>query len=181
MRVSSLVPGAEVALPGLDVASSPCRVIVSFSPDCPFCKHAAARERDTARSRPSMRATWITGQPTPALDEFLPLLEAGTKVIVDEGTFNELHPHGVPGLYLIDDEDVLRWVGPYRGDETEGTLTERCQTPVTFRVKKSYRQRRGSQLLLDADHSASDPGSTQPRHTLQFVRVAPPASAQGAR
>jgi hypothetical protein len=132
--VSGLQVGESIALDGLADTEQPtatgCRMVVSFNPDCPFCKRAAERERENARSGSFGSPTWVTDKDAPNLPWFVGLLSPRSTSTVDLELFRSLNVQAVPGLYLFDAEHRLRWVGPYHGDESESELTERCSEPL---------------------------------------------------
>jgi hypothetical protein len=132
--VSGLSAGAPVALDALAgsevPASTACRMVVSFSPDCPFCKRAAERERDNERSGAYGSPMWVTDKDAPNLSWFVGQLSASSEASVNLDLFKALRVQGVPGLYLFDAQDRLRWVGPYHGDESESELSDRCSEPL---------------------------------------------------
>jgi hypothetical protein len=101
-------------------------MVVSFSPDCPFCKRAADREREGTRSAPFAEVTWVTDKDSPSVAMFASQLGPRSSYVVNSDLFRDLHVRAVPGLYLIDAQEQVRWVGPYRGDEPESLLRERC-------------------------------------------------------
>jgi hypothetical protein len=107
-------------------AAQSCRILISYNPDCPFCKRAAERERENPRAEPFARTTWVTGVERPSLARFDALLPPTATAVLDPELFRELRVRAVPGLYLIDPANVVRWVGPYRGDERAELLAERC-------------------------------------------------------
>jgi hypothetical protein len=102
-------------------------MIVSFSPDCPFCKLAADRERALERDGSYRRVTWVTDKDAPSLAMFVHQLSPRSHYVVSAELFQALSVRAVPGLYLVDPQDHLRWVGPYRGDEPESLLMKRCE------------------------------------------------------
>jgi hypothetical protein len=129
IQVSQLPVGASVALSALpdgDGLDTSCRMVVSFSPDCPFCKLAADREREGIRAAPFASVTWVTDKEAPSLAMFVDQLSPRSSYVVNEELLQELNVRAVPGLFLFDADERLRWVGPYRGDEPESVLRERC-------------------------------------------------------
>ena len=131
--VSTLEPGAQVRLSGSAIADPDappdrCRAIVAFSPDCPFCRRAVKRERETARSDSFEGRLWLAQEDVPGMDRFLSRLPATSRSAIDADAFQRLGVRGVPSLFLMDGEGILRWVGPYRGDESEEELIHRCRS-----------------------------------------------------
>ena len=99
VQVSQLPLGATVAvseLPAGGASDASCRMLVSFSPDCPFCKLAADRERDGARSAPFASVTWITDMDAPSLPTFVQQLSPRSSYIVNSDVFRELDVRAVP-------------------------------------------------------------------------------------
>lgn len=134
IEVADIALGATIPLeqlPKTPPADTPCRMVVSFSADCPFCKRAAEREREIQRSGGFSRVTWVTDTELPSLSAFVEQLSSGATVSVNRDAFLALNVRAVPGLYLIDGQDRLRWVGPYHGDESEQDLLARCSTPLS--------------------------------------------------
>jgi len=107
-----------------------CSMIVSFRPECPFCKHAAALESAAARGGAFSRVIWVAHELTDAMEPFPLLLRDGSEIVVSAEVFAALQVRAVPGLYLVDGAHRLRWVGPYRGDEAESVLADRCARPL---------------------------------------------------
>lgn len=133
IQVSQLPVGASVALSALpdgDQLDTSCRMVVSFSPDCPFCKLAADRERKGTRAAPFASVTWVTDKEAPSLAMFVGQLSPRSSYVVDGELFKELNVRAVPGLFLLDAEERLRWVGPYTGNEPESVLRDRCSRPL---------------------------------------------------
>jgi hypothetical protein len=134
IQVSQLPVGASVALSALpdgDPLETSCRMVVSFSPDCPFCKLAANREREGTRAAPFASVTWVTDNEAPSLGMFVGQLSPRSSYVVNRDFFQQLGVRAVPGLFLIDAQERLRWVGPYRGDEPESLLRERCSRALS--------------------------------------------------
>jgi hypothetical protein len=131
VRVSSLGVGALVS--GAALGAGPddgaCRLIITFSPDCPFCKRAAERERRVERAPRYRSTTWVTDQERAALATFEAGLPVAASPLVDAGLYSALEVRAVPGLYLLDREGWVRWIGPYRGDESTELLDARCSGP----------------------------------------------------
>jgi hypothetical protein len=46
--------------------------------------------------------------------------------MVDAALYDALEVRAVPGMYLLDGQDRVKWVGPYRGDESSELLQARC-------------------------------------------------------
>ena len=126
--VSTLAPGTVVPDAGAFAASSvsTCRIVISFSPDCPFCKRAAEREKTAGRAGSYATTTWITAETWETLTAFAAGLPTGASHMVNARLYRALGVRAVPGLYLLDDESRVRWVGPYRGDEDTALLEARC-------------------------------------------------------
>jgi len=126
-RVSALSAGAILSLAMTEAGRAPgCQLVVSFQPECPFCRNAAERRRAAPAKRQS-EVIWITDDWSPAVAEFVATFtDANTRVVVDDTAFRALHVRAVPGLYVLGPEDQLRWVGPYRGDEDDELLAFRC-------------------------------------------------------
>jgi hypothetical protein len=117
-------------VPGAAVLAAPeeatCRIVISFSPDCPFCKRAAEREEASGRTGGYASSTWVTGEPRESLAAFNGSLPEGATPLLDPALYRSLRVRAVPGLYLFDQDARLRWVGPYRGDEDSSLLETRC-------------------------------------------------------
>ena len=128
IQVSTLAAGAVVPDGGLFGATnaSTCRIVISFSPDCPFCKRAAQREKTADRSGSYATTTWIAAETRESLAAFTAGLPPYARHVVDAGLYRALGVRAVPGLYLLDDHSRVRWVGPYRGDEDTALLEARC-------------------------------------------------------
>ena len=126
--VSGLEVGASVSTAAVVGVSGvgPCRLVITFSPDCPFCKRAAEKEGATQREARYASTTWVTEGVRPSLQAFQDRLPAGASPVVDPALYEALEVRAVPGLYLLDAEGEVRWVGPYRGDESTELLDARC-------------------------------------------------------
>lgn len=111
--------------------SEACRLVVAFNPDCPFCGKAAERERQTARDAGWGETLWITDAERPRLAAFADDLPDRSRHAVAPEAFQALDVEAVPALFMIDGEGLLRWVGPYRGDETDEELVRRCSAGTT--------------------------------------------------
>jgi hypothetical protein len=129
LSVGSVVRGTGLAgVPG----EATCRVVITFSPDCPFCKRAAERETQARRDDSYASSIWVTSEPTASLDAFSARMPPRATRIVDAALYRSLGVRAVPGLYLLDGASTVRWVGPYQGDEDTGVLNTRClSTPAT--------------------------------------------------
>jgi hypothetical protein len=123
LDVGMTVPaGAALAAP----EESTCRIVITFSPDCPFCKRAAEREKSADRTGAYGTSTWVTGEHRESLAAFTASLPEGGAPVLDPALYRSLRVRAVPGLYLFDQDARLRWVGPYRGDEDTDLLAARC-------------------------------------------------------
>ena len=128
--VSTIEPGFVVDASALtsvaeDLAAESCLPVVAFNPDCPFCKHAADRERETLGEESRAARVWFTDEAWNTLPDFVSEhLRRDAKVSAE--LFHALHVHAVPALFLIDRRSEVRWVGPYYGDESDAVLASRC-------------------------------------------------------
>lgn len=132
--VSHVTAGQRVASEELDRLlaegeSDPgaCRMVVAFNPDCPFCRKAARLERLAARAGPWGRTLWITDEERARLPEFVEGLPESSRHAVAPEAFEALDVEAVPALFLFDADGVVRWVGPYGGDETSEELAGWCE------------------------------------------------------
>jgi hypothetical protein len=108
------------------VPAGGCRLIITFSPDCPFCKRASERERETARVGAYATTTWVAEGVRESLASFVARLPPRATHMVDAALYDALEVRAVPGMYLLDGQDRVKWVGPYRGDESSELLQARC-------------------------------------------------------
>jgi thioredoxin-related protein len=130
MLVSTLEPGEMVSDPLLtdltaDLPAGSCLPVVAFNPDCPFCKQAADRERETLTEESRSARVWFTDEAWNTLPDFLSD-HLAREVEISAELFETLHVHAVPALFLVDGKGELRWVGAYYGDESEEVLASRC-------------------------------------------------------
>jgi hypothetical protein len=127
--VSQLEPGTVVSLAGLveqrSASLQPCLQIVVFSPECPYCQRAADRESDVLSENSRQDRLWYTAAETSLLPYFVSehLHRAPG---ISEQLVKELKIQGVPALFLLSPEGEIRWVGGYKGDETDQELNDRC-------------------------------------------------------
>lgn len=112
------------------VGSEACHLVVAFNPACPFCKAAAEREKEAARDGTWGETLWITDEEWPRLADFVRELPDGSRHAVLPEAFQALDVDAVPALFMLDREGTVRWVGPYRGDETGDELALRCEEPA---------------------------------------------------
>jgi hypothetical protein len=130
VAVSELEPGAILPADLLDrlgpLPPGACHVLVSLDPLCPVCKRAAEREGVTARAGWAGDVVWVARETSDDLAQFEQILSERSTALATAPLYEALEVRGVPGLYIVGGEGEVRWVGPYRGSETETQLAERC-------------------------------------------------------
>jgi hypothetical protein len=124
LRAGDAVKGA-VLPSGADEGSQACLQVIVFSPDCPFCQHAADRESKTLTEASRERRLWFTDSETARLPHFV-----AEKLHRQPGISAELvqalEVRAVPALFVLSPGGEIRWVGAYYGDETDQELRTRC-------------------------------------------------------
>jgi hypothetical protein len=128
--VSELEAGAMVSVGSVEdrIANLPpqtCLQVIVFSPDCPFCQHAADRESDELAAGSRARRLWFTDAESANLPYFI-TEHLHREPGISGDLVKELKIQAVPALFVLSQEGEVRWVGSYYGDESDQELIDRC-------------------------------------------------------
>jgi hypothetical protein len=129
-EVSQLEVGAKVSVSSLEdrvgpLAPESCLQLIVFSPDCPFCQHAADREFEELTQASRANRHWVTDAETASLPYFISEhLHRDPGISTD--LVKELEVQAVPALFVVSREGEIRWVGSYYGNEPDQELIDRC-------------------------------------------------------
>jgi hypothetical protein len=116
----TVLPAAAEAVP-----SEHCLQLIVFSPDCPFCQHAADRESQTLSEDSRARRIWYTEKETASLPQFI-AEHLRRQPAISAELVKALKIQAVPALFVLSPEGEIRWVGGYHGDEPDQELAARC-------------------------------------------------------
>lgn len=129
VEVSPLEPGGTVSVDMVRQASGlpddDCLQLVVFSPDCPFCQHAADREQESLSETSRNRRLWYTDKETATLPYFV-AKHLHRDPGISAALVKELKVKAVPALFLLSPKGQIRWVGAYYGNESDQELVDRC-------------------------------------------------------
>lgn len=127
--VSPLSSGTSVSMKYVQEAErilpNHCLQLVVFSPDCPFCQHAADREREKLTEASRVNRVWYTEKETATLAYFVEQ-HLHRQPGISAELVKELEVQAVPALFVLTPQGEIRWVGSYTGDEPDEVLAERC-------------------------------------------------------
>jgi hypothetical protein len=115
----STLPATASLLPGH------CLQLIVFSPDCPFCQHAADREKEALSEASRDQRLWYTETETATLSYFTQQ-HLHRQPGISAELVKELKIQAVPALFVLSPEGQIRWVGSYFGDESDQELAGRC-------------------------------------------------------
>jgi hypothetical protein len=122
------------SLPGIIQAGdeeATCSLVIAFSPDCPHCRAAAVAERASERTGSYAQSTWIAEVESERMGAFADVMSSTSALEISGEVFASLEVTAVPAAFLIDDDNVIRWRGPYTGSESGQELAARCESTPT--------------------------------------------------
>src|SRR4051812_36338427 len=102
-----------------------CLPLIVFSPDCPFCQHAADRENETLSEQSRNERLWYTDKETATLPYFVQQ-HLHRQPGISAELVKELKIQAVPALFILSPQGEIRWVGSYYGNESDQELATRC-------------------------------------------------------
>ena len=134
LQTTQLEVGDRVIAPSLasvldrSADGTTCELVIAFSPDCPHCRAAAVAEQANGRTGPYAQSTWIAEVDSERMDAFAEVMSASSVLEISPDVFASLEVTAVPAAFLLDDDNVIRWRGPYRGSESGDELAARCES-----------------------------------------------------
>lgn len=127
------LPRLEYRMIGRDslrVAPSPsrgqCQILVVFSPTCPHCHTAAARDASAPDSLTRLPTTWIAVQNNHLLADFEARLRRGAVLTHSPDAKAKLRVQGVPAGFLVGPDNTIRSVWIFNGRENHDELRSKC-------------------------------------------------------
>lgn len=112
------------------LSAAPCQILVAFDPSCPHCRKAAEAEA-LAPDADLIPVTWIAPYDSLNAGRYQAWVHSASRVVRAREGWDFLDVQGVPAAFLVDRQNRIRRVWPYRGSESRTDLKSRCGSEAT--------------------------------------------------